>query len=74
MNQHSNFHPPVSLSEYRARKQRPYPAVFEMPTSDEIAEADEQHAIARGNRWARTLMGFTCALLLIALGVHLYFR
>jgi hypothetical protein len=39
-----------------------------------FAEADERHAIARGNRWALVLVLLTLAPLLVALGLHLYFR
>jgi predicted anti-sigma-YlaC factor YlaD len=79
MTTNSSFHPPVILAdarERRARKQRPYPEVCEYtpPTPDEIAEADERHAIARGNRWALVLVLLTIAPLLVALGLHLYFR
>lgn len=68
---------PASLAaarERRARKQRPYPAMFELPTAAEIAEADERHAIARGNRWARSLVLLTFVLVLVALGLSMYFR
>jgi hypothetical protein len=73
----TSFHPPVSLAdarERRARRQRPYPAVFVMPTAAEIAEADERHDIARANRWVLVLVLITLAPLLVALGLHLYFR
>lgn len=79
MNQNSSFHPPIVLAdarERRARKQRPYPEVCEYtpPTPDEIAEADERHAIARGDGWARALVFLALVLVLIALGLSLYFR
>jgi len=77
MNQNSGFHAPISLAdarERRARRQRPYPAVFEMPTPDEIAEADERQDIARANGCFRVLAVLFVALLLIALGVHFHFR
>jgi predicted anti-sigma-YlaC factor YlaD len=79
MTTNSSFHPPIVLAdarERRARKQRPYPEVCEYtpPTSAEIAEADERHVIARGNRWARSLVLLTFVLVLVALGLHLYFR
>jgi hypothetical protein len=45
-----------------------------MPTAAEIAEADERHDIARANRWVLVLVLITLAPLLVALGLHLYFR
>lgn len=58
---------------------KPYPfaptdADFRMPTSAEIAEADERHDIARANRWAGVLVALTLVPLIVALAVHLYFR
>lgn len=73
----TGYHAPIVLADERAkraRKQRPYPAVFEMPTPDEIAEADERHDIARANGCFRVLAVLFIALLLIALGVHFHFR
>ena len=73
----TGYHAPIVLADERAkraRKQRPYPAVFEMPTPDEIAEADEREDIARANGCFRVLAGLFIALLLIALGVHFHFR
>lgn len=73
----TGYHAPIVLADERAkraRKQRPYPAVFEMPTPDEIAEADERQDIARANRCFRVLAVLFIALLLIALGVHFHFR
>jgi len=73
----TGYHAPIVLADERAkraRKQRPYPAVFEMPTPDEIAEADEREDIARANRCFRVLAVLFIALLLIALGVHFHFR
>ena len=79
MNQNSSFHPPIVLAdarERRARKQRPghWADQRAIPTPTEIAEADERHDIARGNRWALVLVLLTVAPLLVALGIHLYFR
>jgi hypothetical protein len=37
-------------------------------------EADERPDIARANRWARVLVVLTLAPLIVALGLHLYFR
>lgn len=73
----TSFNPPVSLADARARRarrQRPYPAVFELPTAAEIAEADERADIARMNRWVPVLVVISIAPLLVALGIHLYFR
>lgn len=58
---------------------KPFPycatdADFRMPTSAEIAEADERQAIARANGCFRTLAALFIAVLLIALGVHFHFR
>ncbi|RUR69040.1 hypothetical protein EJP67_18440 [Variovorax guangxiensis] len=58
---------------------KPYPftptdADFRMPTSDEIAEADERQDIERANGCFRTLGLLFIAVLLIALGVHFHFR
>jgi len=37
-------------------------------------EADERHDIERMNGWTRVLVFLTIAPLLVALGIHLYFR
>ncbi|MFM9928176.1 hypothetical protein VLK31_34760 [Variovorax sp. H27-G14] len=79
MTTNSSFHPPVILAdarEKRARKQRPghWADQRAIPTPTEIAEADERHDIARANSWAGVLVLLTLAPLLVALGLHLYFR
>jgi hypothetical protein len=38
------------------------------------AEADERQAIDRMNGWTRVLVVLSIAPLLVALGLHLYFR
>lgn len=43
-------------------------------TSLATAEADEICDIERMNGWTRVLVLLTLALLLVALGLHLYFR
>lgn len=43
-------------------------------TSLATAEADEREAIDRMNGWTRVLVLLTLAPLLVALGLHLYFR
>lgn len=43
-------------------------------TSLATAEADESQAIDRMNGWTRVLVLLTLAPLLVALGIHLYFR
>jgi len=49
-------------------------ADIHVATSLATEEADERHDIARANRWVRVLVFLTVAPLLVALGIHLYFR
>lgn len=46
----------------------------DIPTPEEIAEADERNDIARANRWAGVLVALTIVPLVVALGIHLHFR
>jgi hypothetical protein len=78
----TSFHPPVSLSdarERRARRQRPYPAVvadteFRAPLQAHVPAANDQAEMKRVDRRARFLVLLPLAPLLVALGLHLYFR
>lgn len=82
MNQNSSFHPPIVLAdarERRARRQRPYPAVvadteFRAPLQAHVPAANDQAEMKRVDRRARFLVLLTLAPLLVALGLHLYFR
>lgn len=82
MNQNSSFHPPIVLAdarERRARRQRPYPAVvadteFRAPLQAHVPAANDQAEMKRVDRRARYLVLLTLARLLVALGLHLYFR
>jgi len=63
VNQQSNFHPPVSLSEYRARKQRPYPEICDhLPAPEPVEQPN-------GRAAGIACLGVVALLFLIALVV-----
>lgn len=84
----TGYHAPIDIDapmnlaaarERRARRQRPYPAVFEdtefrAPLQAHVRAANDQAELKRANRRARALVLLCLACLPVALGIHFLFR